>query len=180
MTTKTKTTPAPSVQAHEITIHRVPPSHEGVLVLMGGHRASCSCGWGSDCYSQLSDTERAIDVHLRRAGRLDLDALIARSSIGAAVADIKARGIDAHLVDLEREMNRRPTKTNRSAKKELSVKDKAFMRGFGIALASIWSCHHDGQMVRCLIKQNGFTLSSFRDVDMLDGDYAAICAAVRQ
>lgn len=72
-----------------------------------GHRAHCSCGWGSDCYAQISDTQRAVEVHLRRAEREDFEGLIARSSVGAAIADVKARGIDAHLADLEREMNRR-------------------------------------------------------------------------
>ena len=33
-----------------------------------------------------------------------IDALIKRSSIGAAIDDIKARGIDEHMADLEREM----------------------------------------------------------------------------
>lgn len=70
----------------------------------GGHRARCSCGWWSDCYAQLSDTQRAIEVHLRRSQSDDIKGLIARSSIGAALADIKERGIDAHLRDLEREM----------------------------------------------------------------------------
>jgi hypothetical protein len=55
----------------------------------------------------MSDTQRAIEIHLRRARREDFEVLIARSSIGAAIADIKARGIDAHLVDLEREMTPR-------------------------------------------------------------------------
>jgi hypothetical protein len=86
--------------------HAISINHES-----GKYRASCSCGWGNDCYAQLSDTQRAASVHLRRAQREDFDALIARSSIGAAIADIKARGIDAHLIDLERTMNRRrPTK----------------------------------------------------------------------
>lgn len=93
--------------AHEIAISCEPPSRNGALVLQGGHRARCSCGWWSDCYSQMSDTQRAIEVHLRRSQREDFDALIARSSIGAAVADVKKRGIDAHLVDLEREMRHR-------------------------------------------------------------------------
>lgn len=44
---------------------------------------------------------------LDKARREDFEVLIARSSIGAAIADIKARGIDAHLVDLEREMTPR-------------------------------------------------------------------------
>jgi hypothetical protein len=109
----------------------------------------------------------------------DIDALIERSSIGAALADVKKRGIDAHLVDLEREMNpRRPKKAKRAAPKKLSPEDATFMRGFGLALATIWSCHHDGQMVRDLIKQNNFTLADFRDIDMLDADYEAICRAV--
>lgn len=90
--------------AHDITIHCEAPSRSGALVLRCGHRAHCSCGWASDCYAQMSDTERAIEVHLRSAQRADFEGLIARSSIGAAIADVKARGIDAHLVDLEREM----------------------------------------------------------------------------
>jgi hypothetical protein len=87
---------------HHVLIACEPPSREGALHLLGGHRARCSCGWSSDCYAQLSDTQRAIEVHLRRARRIDFDNLIARSSIGAAIADVKARGIDAHLKDLER------------------------------------------------------------------------------
>jgi hypothetical protein len=114
------TASGPAEEAHAIAI-----SHEGptratpnsAFAFGGGHRARCSCGWWSDCYSQLSDTRRAIEVHLRRARRTDFDALIARSSIGAAVADVKARGIDAHLVDLERELHRRlrkkPAKTSK-------------------------------------------------------------------
>lgn len=53
-------------ESHEISIRREPPKHDGALVLLGGNRASCSCGWWSDCYAQFSDTERAIEVHLRR------------------------------------------------------------------------------------------------------------------
>ena len=103
------TAPASSEKTHEISTRHEPPSRRcgGALVLGGGHRARCSCGWWSDCYSQLSDTQRAIEVHLRRARRLDFDALIARSSIGAAVADVKDRGIDAHLADLKHEQARR-------------------------------------------------------------------------
>lgn len=163
---------------HRITVHCEGPSRHGALVLMGGHRAHCSCGWSSDCYAQMSDTDRAVEVHLRRSQRVDIDALIARSSIGAAVADVKARGIDAHLVDLEKEMNRR-FRSNRGAKK-LSAEEKAFMRGFGIALATIWRCHHDGQMVQHLIKQNNFKLSSFKGVGMLPADLAAIRRAVQR
>lgn len=75
-------------------------------MLSNGHRARCSCGWWSDCYAQMSDTQRAVEVHLRRARRADFEGLIARSSIGAAIADIKERGIEKHLVDLEYEMSR--------------------------------------------------------------------------
>ena len=165
---------------HEISIRCEPPSRNGALVLQGGPRARCSCGWASDCYAQLSDTERAVEVHLRRSRREDFEGLIARSSIGVAIADIKERGIDAHLVDLERELNpRRPAKKKQKAKK-LSPEEASFMRGFGTALASIWRCHHDGQMVRHLIKQNNFTFASFRDVGMLDTDLAAIQKAVLQ
>lgn len=92
---------------HAISINHEAARREGALRTSGGHRAHCSCGWGSDCYAQISDTQRAIEVHLRRARREDFDALIARSSIGAAIADVKARGIDAHLADLEREMHHR-------------------------------------------------------------------------
>ena len=92
-----------TVPEHRIEISCESPSRNGALVLNGGHRARCSCGWSSDCYAMLSDTQRAIEVHLRRAQREDFEGLIARSSIGVAIADIKARGIDAHLVDLERE-----------------------------------------------------------------------------
>lgn len=102
--------------AHKISLYCEPPSREGALMRGGGHRARCSCGWGSDCYAQMRDTQRAIDVHLRREARADFEGLIARSSIGAALDDIKKRGIDAHLADLEREMRprrRKPRKGNR-------------------------------------------------------------------
>lgn len=104
-------------KTHAIEIRCEPRKRKGVLVLNGGHRAHCACGWWSDCYAQLSDTQRAIEVHLRRAKREDFDGLIARSSIGAAVADIKARGIDAHLVDLEREMHPRRSKKRTTSKR---------------------------------------------------------------
>lgn len=104
MMTVTKAT----AEAHAISCDYEAPGRDGLLVLHGGHRARCSCGWWSDCYAQISNTQRAIDVHLRRSQREDFDALIARSSIGAALDDIKTRGIDAHLADLERTM--RPAK----------------------------------------------------------------------
>lgn len=167
------------VQVHDISIRCEPASRSGALVLQGGHRASCSCGWWSDCYAMLSDTQRAVDVHLRRAQTKSFDDLLARSSIGAAIADVKKRGIDAHLVDLESEMNKR-WRGKKKPTKKLSPEDAAFMRGFGAALASIWRDHHDGQMVQHLIKLNNFTLASFRGIDMLDADYAAIKRAVQR
>lgn len=172
------TTTSPTTNQHAVTINCEQPSRSGALMLNGGFRASCSCGWSSDCYSQLSDTERATQVHLRRSQRVDIDALIAKSSIGAAIADVKKRGIDAHLIDLERAMNRRPKRERR--KERLSAEDAAFMRGFGAALASIYRCHHDGQMVRQLIKENNFKLTSFKDVGMLPADLAAIRQAVQR
>lgn len=90
------------------TTHDIVISCErGPHMLHDCHRACCACGWSSDNYAALSDTQRAIDVHLRRASHEDFEDLIARSSIGAAIADIKERGIEAHLLDLEREMTPR-------------------------------------------------------------------------
>lgn len=57
--------------AHEISVS----CERGQYTLHGGHRARCSCGWWSDCYAMLSDTQRAVDVHLRRSRREDFDAL---------------------------------------------------------------------------------------------------------
>ena len=96
---------------HDTSIHR----QDAQYMPHGGFRAHCSCGWWSDCYSQISDTERAIEVHLRRSKREDFDALIARSSIGQGLADIKKRGIDAHLKDLEREMTPKHRKHRKRA-----------------------------------------------------------------
>jgi hypothetical protein len=50
--------------AHHITIDH---EHDRRFLLHGGHRASCSCGWWSDCYASPSDAQRAVDVHLQRA-----------------------------------------------------------------------------------------------------------------
>lgn len=47
---------------HKITIN----CERGAYMPHSGHRARCSCGWWSDCYSQLDDTQRAVEVHLRR------------------------------------------------------------------------------------------------------------------
>jgi hypothetical protein len=80
------------------------------LMPHGGFRARCLCGWGSDCYAQYSDARRAGEVHERRAKRLDFDALIDRSSIGAAIRDVKERGIGAHAEDLARSMRPRRKK----------------------------------------------------------------------
>lgn len=164
---------------HDISISYESPSRHGALMLQGGHRARCACGWSSDCYRQLSDTQRAVDVHLRRSRREYFKGLLVRSSIGAALDDIKTRGIDAHLVDLEHEMNQQRPMKNKPAKK-ISAEDAAFMRGFGAALATIWRCHHDGQMVQHLIQQNNFTLAAFRGIGMLDADLTAIRKAMRR
>jgi hypothetical protein len=43
---------------------------------------------------------------VKKSSPSKIDELIAASSIGTALADIKTRGIDAHLADLEREMER--------------------------------------------------------------------------
>jgi len=173
-TTAAKTTP----EAHAISIRHEGPSRSGALMLGGGHRAHCSCGWGSDCYAQLSDTQRAIEVHLRRSQRLDFDALIERSSIGAAIKDIKARGIDAHLVDLECEMSKKFRRgTKKRGAKERSPEDAAFLRGFALAIATIWRCHHDGPMVQCLLEQNKLTLADFRGLDV-DVDVEMIRQAI--
>ena len=95
--------------AHDTSIGCETPQH----MPRGGFRAHCSCGWSSDCYAQISDAQRAIEVHLQRVKREEIKELIARSSIGQGLADIKKRGIDAHLRDLEREMfpKRRKRKT---------------------------------------------------------------------
>ena len=98
--------------AHEISIS----CERGQYMPHDGHRARCSCGWSSDCYAQLSDTQRAIEVHLRRARRADFEGLIARSSIGAAIADIKARGIEKHLESLEKEMRPKRRGKKRTAR----------------------------------------------------------------
>jgi len=66
----------------------------------------------------MSDAQRAIEVHLRRSKREDFEAILARSSIGMALDDIKKRGINAHLVDLEREMNKRRRNKKPAARKQ--------------------------------------------------------------
>ncbi len=90
-------------RSHAVTYRHEKSDRPGSLV-HGGVRAICTCGWASDCYAQVGDTDRAAEVHQRREQAADFDGLIARSSIGMGLADIKARGIEAHLVDLEREM----------------------------------------------------------------------------
>lgn len=98
-------------------VHEISISFEcGQYMLHEVHRAHCSCGGWSDVCAQLSDTQRAVEVHLRRSRREDFEGLIAQSSIGVAIADIKERGIDAHLVDLARERRARRSKS-RSAKR---------------------------------------------------------------
>jgi len=181
--------PAPGTAAHAITITHEGPTSGPAFAFGGGHRARCSCGWSSDCYSQLSDTQRAIDVHQRRSKREAFEVLIGRSSIGSAIADIKQRGLDAHLADLERGMRPCHPKKAKRATKKLSPEEQSFMRGFGAALASLWRSQYGGQgvrqlvtgqLVRQLIKQNNFTPASFKDVGMLDADLSAIWEAVEQ
>jgi hypothetical protein len=166
-------------KTHTVTLHhehgQYTPYNGCPSRRRNGHYARCTCGWLSDCYEQIADTQRALDVHLRRFNRASFEALLVRSSIGGALADIKERGLEKHLEDLEAEM--RP---HRRAKKKLSSPEATFMRGFGCALASIWRVQHDGQLVQMLLKENGFALESFRDVGLLDGDYAAICQAVKR
>jgi hypothetical protein len=163
---------------HVITYKHEAGRKSGELVTSGGTRARCSCGWFSDCYAMSSDTDRAVEVHLRRAERADFNALLARSSIGAAVEDVRRRGIDVHLVDLEHQL-RQTHRARKARRPRANPVDAAFMRGFGVAIASIWRCHHDGQMVEHLLRENGFTLASFKGVGLLRADYAAICQALK-
>jgi hypothetical protein len=58
---------APAPGPHAISLRYEPASRSGELVLLGGLRAHCSCGWWSDCYAQMPDTQRAVEVHLRRS-----------------------------------------------------------------------------------------------------------------
>ena len=88
---------------HSISVAVEPPTRDDGFRFGGGERASCSCGWFSDAYAMRGDLERAIRVHLRRSERIDLDALLARSSVGAALLDVEERGVSAHLADLEEE-----------------------------------------------------------------------------
>ena len=72
--------------------------------------AGCDDVGCPQCGSQgsRSATTPTMPTHAKRE---DFEKLLDRSSIGMALADIKARGIDAHLVDLERAMHpRRATK----------------------------------------------------------------------
>jgi hypothetical protein len=66
-------------QRHNVSIVYEGPTRSGAFSFSGGHRARCSCFWSSDCYSQLSDTQRAIEVHLRRARRLNFDMPLLRA-----------------------------------------------------------------------------------------------------
>jgi len=176
------TTAAKDVKAE---VHEIKISCEKGKYMPGtGYRARCSCMWSSDCYAFMSDTQRAVDVHLRRSRHSDFESfasVLARSSIGAALADVKARGIDAHLADLEREERLRPRKKwVAQRKKKLSAEEAAFMRGFGLALVSILRCHHNGQMVANLIKENNFKLDDFRSVGLDDDDWLQLCRAVQR
>lgn len=52
-----------SKNAHRISIH----AERGEYMMHTGSRASCICGWSSDCYAFFHDVQRAIEVHLRRS-----------------------------------------------------------------------------------------------------------------
>lgn len=54
-------TKAQRVKPHYVTIEHV---H---AIARSGFRASCTCGWWSDCYAQASDATQAMTVHRRRA-----------------------------------------------------------------------------------------------------------------
>lgn len=62
--------------------------------------------WAPDvckpCDAELEDAEEEAHPPLTEAS---IDDLIAKSSIGAALADIEARGLEAHLQDLEAELD---------------------------------------------------------------------------
>ena len=102
-----------SVIAHAIVGY----DHEQALLRGCCTRSRCSCGWRSDLYAEPTDAQRAGEVHVRRAARADFDALLARSSVGAALADVRARGIAAHLADLEREMRSRRRRKSRAVRR---------------------------------------------------------------
>jgi hypothetical protein len=99
-----------------VSRHLVSYAVEDRLLVRCCHRARCTCGWSSDSYASFDDARRAAVVHLRQARREDFDAVIARSSIGAALRDIEERGIDAHAADLAREM-RRPSQRRKKERR---------------------------------------------------------------
>lgn len=61
------------LRGHHVTFAYEGPSQSGIVRFGGGIRASCSCGWFSDCYAMHYDTERAMEAHLRRAKRNEFD-----------------------------------------------------------------------------------------------------------
>jgi hypothetical protein len=65
----------------------------------------------------------------------------------------------------------------RRAAKERSGEERAFLRGFGLALATIWRCHHDGQLVERLLRENKLVPADFRGLD-IDDDCRMIRRAV--
>ena len=56
--------------------------------------------------------------------------------------------------------------------------EDSFMRGFGIALASIWGLHHDGSMVASVMKHNGFKLDDFEGIDLVESEFESIRQAL--
>lgn len=59
--------------------------------------------------------DRAGAVKALRDGHRLADEMIARSSVGQALADVRDRGIDAHLADPENELNAAPRKKRKSS-----------------------------------------------------------------
>lgn len=62
----------------------------------------CDAGPGADCVVWPQFGKLYSGCELRMSTKKSMKELIAKSSIGEGLADIKARGIDAHLADIEK------------------------------------------------------------------------------
>jgi len=60
-----------------------------------------------------------------------------------------------------------------------SDEEKAFMRGFGTAIASLWRSSHNQSMIKILLQANGFTRGSFDNTGLSDWDLEALRQAVQ-
>lgn len=74
--------------------------------------------WAYGCAKKGSDEElqlyRALVARVcAEVQKRPIGEMIAESSIGAGLADIKERGIEAHLVDLDREMGPKASRPRR-------------------------------------------------------------------